>query len=137
MSAHHIDCKRSQAWDMGEQVPCTCPDDWSTDWPHSSKSSNNFNSFEPFGDRVLLKRISIEDKYHDIIYLPQTSQQAPQICEVIAIGSKRLIDGAWVEPLCKPGEFVLIGKYSGTEITINDIKYVIVKEQDILGAVHV
>ena len=98
---------------------------------------NDFNQFEPFGDRVLLKRISTDDMYHGTIYLPQTSQQTPQICEVIAIGSRKLVEGKWVEPLCKVGEHVLIGKYSGTEISINEVKYVVVKEADILGAVHI
>lgn len=80
--------------------------------------------FTPSPDRVLLQRIAEETSYHGIIVIPDKAVEKPQICKVISVSPTSI----YVE-----GDYVLIGKYSGTDISIGDDKYLIIKEEDILG----
>ena len=83
----------------------------------------------PLGDRVVLKQFEAEETTKSGIVLPGNAQEKPQQGTVIAVGS-----GKKDEPMeVKEGDVVLYGKYAGTEVTVNDKKYLIVKQSDILA----
>jgi chaperonin GroES len=88
----------------------------------------------PLRDRVLVKRIEAQEQRIGGIIVPDTAKEKPQQAEVIAVGNGRLNDDGKAIPLAlKVGDHVLIGKYSGTEITLDGGEYLIVREDEILG----
>lgn len=83
----------------------------------------------PLADRVLVEPQEAQTKTVSGIYIPDSAQEKPQQGTVIAVGS-----GKKDEPMeVKVGDVVLYGKYAGTEVTVNDKKYLIVKQSDILA----
>lgn len=91
--------------------------------------------FQPLYDRIVIRRIDVETTYKGIIHLPETSQQKPQMGVVVAVGQGRFDNGAFVELMTREGDKVLFGKYTGTDIRLNDEDLVIMREDDILGIV--
>lgn len=91
---------------------------------------------KPLADRVVLKMIEAEETTKGGILLTVSSQEKPQIAEVIAVGPGGLIDGKEVAMTVKVGDKVIAGKYSGTEVKCDGIEYVIVKQSDILAIVE-
>ena len=88
------------------------------------------------GDRVLVKPLDETEKRQGGIIIPDTAKEKPQQGTVIAVGSGRVDDdGKRVPPEVKKGDKVLFGKYSGTEIDIDDEKYLILREGDILAKI--
>lgn len=88
----------------------------------------------PLHDRVLLKRLEEKETVKGGIIIPDTAKEKPQEAEVIAVGKGRVAEDGKVNPLdVKKGDKVLIGKFSGTEVTINDTEHVIVREEEILA----
>ena len=84
---------------------------------------------KPLADRVLIEPKEAETKTASGIYLPDTAKEKPQQGKVIAVGP-----GKKDEPMeVKEGDEVLYGKYAGTEVTVEDKKYLIVKQSDILA----
>jgi chaperonin GroES len=94
-------------------------------------------SFKPLHDRVLVKRVPSEEKTAGGIIIPDSVQEKPQQGEVVAAGSgARRADGG-IEPLgVKVGDRILFGKYAGTEVKIQGVDYLIMKESDILGVLE-
>ena len=91
-------------------------------------------SVRPLHDRVLIKRIDEEETVRGGIIIPDSAKEKPQEGEVVAVGSgKRLEDGTVMPLKVKAGDRVLFGKYSGTEIKLEDQEYLILKEDEILG----
>ncbi|MCM8788017.1 MAG: co-chaperone GroES [Candidatus Omnitrophica bacterium] len=91
---------------------------------------------KPLGDRVLIKPAGEKERTKGGIVLPDTAKERPQEGEVIAVGSGKKTEDGQVIPLSlKVGDKVLYGKYSGTEITIDDEEYLIVREDDILAII--
>ncbi len=91
-------------------------------------------SVRPLHDRVLIKRIEEEETVRGGIIIPDSDKEKPQEGEVVAVGSgKRLEDGTVLPLEVKAGDRVLFGKYSGTEIKLEDQEYLILKEDEILG----
>lgn len=91
---------------------------------------------QPLHDRVLLKRFEEEETKKGGIIIPDTAKEKPQEAEVIAAGKGRTNDEGKVIPLeVKAGDRVLIGKYSGTEVTVDDVEHVIVREEEILAII--
>jgi chaperonin GroES len=91
----------------------------------------------PLYDRVLLKRLEEQEVKKGGIIIPDTAKEKPQQAEVIAAGKGRINDEGKVVPLeVKKGDKVLIGKYSGTEVTIDDVEHVILREEEILAKVE-
>lgn len=89
---------------------------------------------QPVGEKILVKRIAEEEKMVGGIVIPDTAKEKPQQGEVIAVGPGRVTrDGRRIPPEVKEGDKVLLGKYSGTEVTIDDEEYVFVDEEDILA----
>jgi len=90
----------------------------------------------PLHDRVLLKRLEEMEVKKGGIIIPDTAREKPQEAEVIAVGKGRVTEDGKVVPLdVKKGDKVLIGKFSGTEVTINDVEHVIVREEEILAKI--
>ena len=93
-------------------------------------------SFRPLGDRVLVKRIEEEAKTKGGIIIPDTAKEKPQEGKVVALGTGKIDDnGKKVDFTVKKGDKVLISKYGGTEIKIEDQNYLIMREDDILGII--
>jgi chaperonin GroES len=89
---------------------------------------------KPLRDRVLVRRIEEEEQKVGGIIVPDTAREKPQQAEVVAVGSGRLLDNGEVVPLVlAAGDKVLIGKWSGTEVNIDDEEYLILKEDEVLG----
>ena len=90
----------------------------------------------PLHDRVLLKRLEKKEAVKGGIIIPDTAKEKPQEAEVIAAGKGRVTEDGKVIPLdVKKGDKVLIGKFSGTEVTIDDVEHVIVREEEILAKI--
>jgi chaperonin GroES len=90
----------------------------------------------PLNDRVLVKRIEPEQKAKGGIIIPDTAKEKPLEGTVVAVGAGRMDDnGARIALEVKAGDRVLIGKYIGTEVRIEDVEHVIVREEEILGII--
>ena len=90
--------------------------------------------FRPLHDRVLIKVLDSEEKTKGGIIIPDTAKEKPQEGEVVAVGpGTKTEDGKTVKMDVKVGDKVIFGKWSGTEIKINNIEYSIMKESDIMG----
>ncbi len=93
--------------------------------------------FRPLHDRVVVRRLEGEEKTKGGVIIPETAKEKPQEGKVVAVGP-----GAWDEsgkrtPLdVKPGDSILFGKWSGSEIKIDGQEYLIMKETDILGVIE-
>jgi chaperonin GroES len=88
----------------------------------------------PLHDRVLLKRIEEQEVKRGSIIIPDTAKEKPQEAEVIAVGKGRTTDEGKVIPLSvKAGDKVLIGKYAGTEVTLDGVEHIILREEEILA----
>ena len=90
--------------------------------------------FRPLGDRVVVRRVQEDQKTPGGIIIPDTAQEKPQEGEVISVGPGALDEnGKRVTPEVKAGDFVLFGKWSGTEVKIDGEELLIMKESDIMG----
>jgi len=90
----------------------------------------------PLHDRVLLKRLEEQETKKSGIIIPDTAKEKPLEAEVIEVGKGRVTEDGKVLPLeVKKGDKVLIGKFSGTEVTVNDVEHVIVREEEILAKI--
>ena len=93
-------------------------------------------SLRPLHDRVLVRRVMAEEKTAGGILIPDTAKEKPQEGEVIAVGSGTLNDKGELRPLdVKPGDRILFGKWSGTEVKLEGEDLLIMKESDIMGIV--
>jgi len=90
----------------------------------------------PLGDRVLVKPLEVEEETKGKIVIPDTAKEKPQEGEVIAVGDGKLLDSGQKVPLSvKKGDKILYGKYSGTEVKVDGVEHLIVREDDILAIV--
>ena len=87
----------------------------------------------PLHDRVLIKRIEEKETVKGGIIIPDTAKEKPQEGEVIAVGAGKIEKGVRVALDVKAGDRVLFGKYSGTEIKVDDEDYLILREDEILA----
>ena len=92
--------------------------------------------FRPLHDRVVVKRIEAEDKTTGGIIIPDTAKEKPSQGEIVAVGPGGRDEAGWVIPIdLKVGDRVLFGKWSGTEVKIDNAELLIMKESDIMGVV--
>jgi chaperonin GroES len=92
---------------------------------------------KPLGDRVLLRRTEAEEEVRGGIIIPDTAKEKPQEAEVVAVGDGKLDDNGKRMPMnVKKGDRVLIGKYTGQDIKINDEEHTIVREDEILAIIE-
>jgi chaperonin GroES len=91
----------------------------------------------PLQDRVIVQRMDEEETTKGGIIIPDTAKEKPQEGKVIAVGKGKVGDDGKVIPLdVKPGNKILFGKYSGTEVKIDGDEYIIMREDDILGVIE-
>ena len=89
----------------------------------------------PLFDRVVLKQLVAEEATKSGIVLPGQAKEKPQQAEVIAVGPGGVVDGKEITMQVKVGDKVIYSKYSGTEVELDNEKYVIVKQNDILAVI--
>ncbi len=91
---------------------------------------------KPLADRVVLRQLEAEEKTKGGIILTSGAQEKPEMYEVVEVGPGGLVDGNEVTMVVKDGQKVLVGKYSGTKVKINDEELTIVRQGDILAIVE-
>jgi chaperonin GroES len=90
--------------------------------------------FRPLHDRVVVERITAEEKTAGGIIIPDTAKEKPQQGKIVAVGPGGRDENGKLIPIdVKPGDVVLFGKWSGTEVKIDGQEYLIMKESDIMG----
>ena len=91
-------------------------------------------TIRPLHDRVIIKRLDEEEQIRGGIIIPDTAKEKPQQGEVIAAGEGKFREDGTRQALdVRPGDRVLFGKYSGSEVKIDDEEYIIMREDEILG----
>jgi chaperonin GroES len=107
------------------------------------KNYYNFNYKEefvmklvPLGDRVVLKHLVAEETTKSGIVLPGQAKEKPQQAEVVAVGPGGVVEGKEVTMHVKVGDKVIYSKYAGTEVKLDDVEYMVVKQSDILAVVE-
>jgi chaperonin GroES len=91
---------------------------------------------KPLADRVVVKPLEDTEQMRGGLYIPDTAKEKPQQGEVVAVGPGKFTDeGKRVDPELKVGDKVLYGKYSGTEVTLEDAQYLILRESDVLAVI--
>ena len=94
-------------------------------------------NIRPLHDRILAKRIEEAEQVRGGIIIPDTAKEKPLEAEVMAVGKGKLTDDGKTIPLdVKVGDRVLIGKYSGTEVKLQDTEYIILREEEVLGVIN-
>lgn len=94
-------------------------------------------NLKPLGDRVIVKPDAPEEKTKGGIILPDTAQEKPMEGKIVAVGSGKIDDsGKKTAMELKVGDKVLYGKYSGTEVKINDEEYLIMRESDVYAVIN-
>ena len=90
--------------------------------------------FRPLRDRILAKRLDEEEKTKGGIIIPDTAKEKPQEAQVVAVGTGKVAEDGTVTPLdVAVGNRILLGKYSGTEVTLDGEEHLIIREDDVLG----
>ncbi len=93
-------------------------------------------NIRPLSDRVVVKPMEVEETQHGGIIIPDTAKEKPQQGEVVAVGSGKANDKGEITPMeVKVGNKILYGKYSGTEVTVDNDDYLIMRESDILAII--
>ena len=91
----------------------------------------------PLQDRLLIRRVEEQERTKGGIIIPDTAKERPLEGEVIAVGNgKRLEDGTLVPLDVKKGDRILFGKYSGTEIKVDGVEHLILREEEVLGVIE-
>ncbi len=93
-------------------------------------------SVRPLHDRILLRRIEEQEVKKGGIIIPDTAKEKPQEGEVVAVGEGRRMETGERQPMdVKVGDLVLFGKYSGTDVMIDDEEYLILREEDVFAII--
>jgi chaperonin GroES len=88
----------------------------------------------PLHDRILVKRLEEAEERHGSIIIPDTAKEKPQEGKVVAVGNGKVTDdGKKLALEVKAGDRILFGKYSGSEVKIDGVEYLILREEDVLG----
>jgi chaperonin GroES len=91
---------------------------------------------KPLADRVVIKMVESSETTKSGIYLASGAKEKPQVAEIVEVGPGGIVDGKEVKMEVKPGQKVLISKYSGTEVKIDGVEYTILRQSDILAVVE-
>ena len=91
---------------------------------------------KPLADRVVLKQNEAEERTSSGIFLTASAQEKPEVYEVVEVGPGGMVDGNQVDMIVKAGQQVLVGKYSGSQVKLNDEEYTIVRQSDILAVIE-
>jgi chaperonin GroES len=91
----------------------------------------------PLGEKILVKRLEADDKTESGIYLPESAKEKPQHAKVIEVGQGRRLDnGKWGDFQVKKGDTILLSKWGGQEIKIDDEDYLVMSEDEVLAVVE-
>ena len=91
---------------------------------------------QPLADRIVVKALEETEQMRGGLYIPDTAKEKPQQGEVVAVGPGKMTEeGKRIAPEVKVGDRVLYGKYSGTEVTVSDEPYLILRESDVLAVI--
>jgi chaperonin GroES len=91
----------------------------------------------PLQDRILVKRVQEEERTKGGIIIPDTAKEKPVEGEVVAVGNGKVTEQGKVQPLAvKKGDRILFGKYSGTEIKVDGVEHLILREEEVLGIIE-
>ena len=90
----------------------------------------------PLADRVVLKMVEVEETTKGGIILTGAAKEKPSIAEVISVGPGGMVDGKSVTMAVKAGDKVIIDKFAGTKVTLEDVEYIVVRQGDILSIVE-
>ncbi len=93
-------------------------------------------NIKPLADRVVIKMLEAEETTKGGIILTAKSQEKPQVAEVVAVGPGGVVDGKEIKMEVAVGDKVLISKYAGTEVKVEDQEYTILRQSDILAKVE-
>ena len=91
---------------------------------------------KPLCDRVVIKMLETEETTKSGIVLPGSAKEKPQVAEVVAVGPGGIVDGKEIKMELKVGDKVLISKYAGTEVKLDDVEYTILRQSDVLAIVE-
>jgi chaperonin GroES len=90
--------------------------------------------FRPLQDRLLVKRIEQEERSSGGIIIPDSAKEKPLEGEVVAVGEGKRLDNGQLQPIdVKPGDRVLFGQFSGSEITLDGNKHLVLRENEVFG----
>ena len=93
-------------------------------------------TIQPLSDRVVVQAQDAEEQTASGLYIPDTAKEKPQRGTVLAVGPGRVENGTKIAMTVKAGDSVLYGKYSGTEVSLNNEDFIIMRESDILGIIQ-
>jgi chaperonin GroES len=101
-----------------------------------AKTTAAATQIQPLADRVVVKALEETEQMRGGLYIPDTAKEKPQQGEVVAVGPGKLTEeGKRIPPELKTGDRVLYGKYSGTEVTVGDEQFLILRESDVLAVI--
>ena len=99
-------------------------------------STEAATKINPLADRVVVTPLEEDEQRRGGLYIPDTAKEKPQQGKIVAVGPGKLSDeGVRVEPDVEVGQTVLYGKYSGTDVTIDGVEFLILRESDILAVI--
>jgi chaperonin GroES len=101
----------------------------------ATKSASKDVKVTPLADRVVVRALEETEQMRGGLYIPDTAKEKPQQGEIIAVGPGKYEDGKLVPMGVKVGDKVLYGKYSGTEVTLDNEQYLILRESDVLAII--
>jgi chaperonin GroES len=101
----------------------------------ATKSASKDVKVTPLADRVVIRALEETEQMRGGLYIPDTAKEKPQQGEIIAVGPGKYEDGKLVPMGVKVGDKVLYGKYSGTEVTLDNEQYLILRESDVLAII--
>lgn len=91
-------------------------------------------SIRPLHDRILARRLTAQEKTKGGIIIPDQAQEKPIEAEVVAVGNGKIMEDGTLRPLdLRQGDRILFGKYSGTEVTLEGVEHLILREDDVLA----
>ena len=91
---------------------------------------------KPLADRVVLKQNAAEERTSSGIFLTASAQEKPEVYVVVEVGPGGVVDGNEVKMVVSAGDQVLVGKYSGTKVKLDEVEYTIVRQSDILAVLE-
>ena len=91
---------------------------------------------KPLADRVVLKQNAAEERTSSGIFLTPSAQEKPEVYEVVEVGPGGVVDGNEVKMVVSAGDQVLVGKYTGTKVKLDEVEYTIVRQGDILAVLE-
>ena len=98
---------------------------------------NSSTKIRPLQDRIIVERIESDEKTASGLYIPDSAKEKPQQGRVVAVGKGRVREDGSIQPLdLKKGDRILFGKYSGSDIKLDNSEYLIMREEDVLGVIE-